>query len=161
MPWRIRAMSRQRRVFGNADIFVGRDGGSFRFRASVGEKPAGKSAGETARNAGASGGNGSAGKITGRPRSGFLEIGLRLVNFRFDDGRRRGSLRLATIFCERLAREKDRLFRDGSGGGGTGSFGWAMVEAALGRAAWFETARRTATIPATSTVVATRAGPLA
>ena len=111
MPRRICTVSGKGSVFGYADIFVGRDGGSFRFRASVGEKPAGKSAGETARNAGASGRNGSAGKITGRPRSGFLEIGLRLVNFRLDDGRRRGSLRLATIFGERFAREKDRLFR--------------------------------------------------
>jgi hypothetical protein len=37
-------VSRKRSVFGNTDIFVGGHRGSFRFRASVGKKPAGKSA---------------------------------------------------------------------------------------------------------------------
>lgn len=50
MPRRIRAVSRKGRVFRNADIFIRGDGGSFRFRAGVGKKPAGKSAGETAGN---------------------------------------------------------------------------------------------------------------
>jgi len=50
MPRRIRAVSRKGRVFRNADIFVGGDGGSFGVRASVGKEPAGKSAGETAGN---------------------------------------------------------------------------------------------------------------
>jgi hypothetical protein len=71
---------------------------------------------------------------------------LWFVNLRLDDGRRRGSERLATIFGERLAREKDWLFRDTARGGGSGSFGWAMVEAALRRAARFEPARLTAAI---------------
>jgi hypothetical protein len=71
---------------------------------------------------------------------------LRLVNFRLDDGRRRGNLRLATIFCERFAREKNRLFRDTAGRGGSGSFGWAMVEAPLRGTARFEAARLTAAI---------------
>jgi hypothetical protein len=44
MPRRIRAMSRKRSIFGNPDIFIRGDGGSFRFGARVGKKPAGKSA---------------------------------------------------------------------------------------------------------------------
>lgn len=50
MPRRIRAMSRKGRVFRNADIFVGGDGGRFGLRACVGENPAGKASGETAGN---------------------------------------------------------------------------------------------------------------
>ena len=55
MPRGIRAVSRQGSVFGNADIFVSRDRGCFGFRASIGEEPAGKSTGETARNIAARG----------------------------------------------------------------------------------------------------------
>ena len=50
MPRRIRAVSRKGRVFRDADIFVSGDGRSLGFGASVGKNPAGKSAGETARN---------------------------------------------------------------------------------------------------------------
>jgi hypothetical protein len=50
MPRRISAMSRKGRVLSNTDIFIRGDGGSFRFRASVGKKPARQSARETARN---------------------------------------------------------------------------------------------------------------
>jgi hypothetical protein len=158
MPRRIRAMSRQRRVFGNADVFVGRDGGSFRFRASVSEEPARKSAGETAWNGG-TGWSGSrywrARKITGSARSGFLEIGLRLVNLRLNNRRRRSNLRLATIFGERFAREKDRLFRDAAGRRGSGRLRRAMVEAALRGTARFEPARLAAAIFLATLVTAT------
>jgi hypothetical protein len=65
---------------------------------------------------------------------------LRLVSLRLNNRRRRGSQRLATIFCERFAREKDRFFRDAARARGTGSFGRAMVEAALRGSARFETA---------------------
>jgi hypothetical protein len=44
MPRGIRAMSRKRRIFGNPDIFIRGDGGSFRFGARLGKKPARKSA---------------------------------------------------------------------------------------------------------------------
>jgi hypothetical protein len=71
---------------------------------------------------------------------------LGLVNLRLNNRRRRRSQRLATIFGERFAREKDWLFRDAARGGGTGCFGWPMVEAALGWAARFEAARLTAAI---------------
>jgi len=136
-------MSRKRRVFGNADIFVGRDGGSFRFRASVSEEPAGKTAGETAGNGGTGWSSGryrGARKITGSARSRVFEIWLRLVNLRFNHRRRRGSQRLATIFGERFAREKYRLFRDTAGSGGSRRLRRAMVEAPLRGAARFETA---------------------
>ena len=83
------------------------------------------------------------------------------MNFRLDDGRRRGSLRLATILGERLAREKYRLFRDAARGGGSGSFGWAMVEATLRGTARFEPTRLAAaifraTLITTTVFVATR-----
>jgi len=86
-------MGREGSVFGNADIFVGGNGSSFRFRASVSEEPAGKSSGETAGNISASRScsrNGSA-RVAGRARCCVFEIGLRLVNFRLGNWRRRRS----------------------------------------------------------------------
>jgi hypothetical protein len=118
MPRRIRAVSEKGRIRSNADIFVSGDGSGFGFRAGVGEKPAGKSSGEAARDcsAGRSGGrNGSDAQVAGRAGSCFLEIRLRLVNFRLGHWRRRRSGGLATILCERLAGEKNGFFRDRAG----------------------------------------------
>jgi hypothetical protein len=157
MPRRIRAVSGKGRVRGNADIFVSGNGSGFGFGAGVGEKPAGKSAGEAARNcsAGRSGGrNWSAAEIAGRAGSCFIEIRLRLVSFRFGHGRRRCSSGLAAILCERLAGEKNGFFRDRAGCGGTGSFGRAMVKAALCGTTRFETARLAAAIFRTSLIAA-------
>ena len=77
------------------------------------------------------------------------------MNFRLDDRRRRGSLRLATIFSERFARKKNRLFHNAAGRGRNGGFRWAMVEAALCRTARFEPARLPATIFRAALVAAT------
>jgi hypothetical protein len=99
MPRGIRAVSREGRVFGNADIFVGRDGSRFGFRAGVGKEPAGKSAGKAAGNISASrscSGNGSA-HVAGRARRCVFEVGLRFVNFRLGNWRRRRSYWLSTI----------------------------------------------------------------
>jgi hypothetical protein len=158
MPRRICTVSRKGRVRGNADIFVSGNGSGFGFGAGVGEKPAGKSAREAARDCSArrSGGrNGSAAEVAGRARSCFLEIRLRLVNFRLGDWRRRRSGGLATILCERLAGEKNGFVRDSAGCGGTCSFGRAMVKATLGRATRFETARLASAILRASIVAAT------
>jgi hypothetical protein len=147
------------RVCSNADIFFSGNGSGFGFGAGVGEKPAGKSAGEAARDcsAGGSGGrNGSAGQVAGRAGSCIIEIGLRLVNFRLDHGRRRCRCGgLPTILGQRLAGEKNGFFRDSSGCGGTCSFGRAMVEAALRRTARFKTTWRATAIFRTSLIAAT------
>ena len=50
MPRGIRAVGRKGSVFGNANIFVSRDGCRFGFGAGIGQEPAGKSTRETARN---------------------------------------------------------------------------------------------------------------
>jgi len=71
---------------------------------------------------------------------------LRLVNLRLNNRRRRGRLRLATIFGERFPREKDRLFRHTAGRGGSGRLRRAMVEAPLRGTARFEPARLAAAI---------------
>jgi hypothetical protein len=157
MPRRIRAVSRKGRVCGYADIFVSGNGSSFGFGTGVGEKPAGKSAGEAARDrsAGRSGGrNGSDAQVAGRAGSCFLEIRLRLVNFRLGHWRRRRGGGFATILGERLAGEKDRFFRDRAGCGGTGSFGWAMIKAALRRTTRFKTTWRAAAIFRTALIAA-------
>jgi hypothetical protein len=94
----IRAVSGKRRIVSNADIFIGGDGRSFGFGASVSKEPAGKSAGKAAGNISASrscGRNGCA-QVTGCARS-FFDFGLRLVRFLFYDRRNGRGLRLATI----------------------------------------------------------------
>jgi hypothetical protein len=159
VPRRICPVSGKGRVCSNADIFFSGNGSGFGFGAGVGEKPAGKSAGEAARDcsAGGSGGrNGSAGQVAGRAGSCIIEIGLRLVNFRLDHGRRRCRCGgLPTILGQRLAGEKNGFFRDSSGCGGTCSFGRAMVEAALRRTARFKTTWRATAIFRTSLIAAT------
>lgn len=149
MPRRIGAVSRKGRIRRNANIFVGRDGSSFRFGAGVGQEPAGKSAGEATRNISASRaccGNGSAAQVAGRAGSCVFEIGLRLVNFRLGHWRGRRSCGLSAILGKRLAREKNGFFRDSAGCGGTGSFRRAMIEAALRGTARFKTTRLAAAI---------------
>ena len=117
MPRRIRAMSRKGRVFRNADIFVGGDGGRFGLRACVGENPAGKASGETARNIAASWrSSGSCRRnrsnlVTGSAWSSFFDFELRLVRFRLNDWRNRRGQRLATIFGQRFAGQKNGFLR--------------------------------------------------
>jgi|SRR5580704_7773273 hypothetical protein len=157
MPRRIRAVSGKGRIRRNADIFVGRDWGSFRFGAGVGQEPAGKSAGEAAWNISASRSrrrNGSA-QVTGCALSRFLDFGLRLVKFRLGNWRRRRSCGLSTIFGERLAREKNGFFRDRAGSGGTGCFGRAMIKAALRGTTGFKTTGLPAAIFRASLITAT------
>jgi hypothetical protein len=163
MPRGIRAVGWKRRVFSNADIFVGRDRGRFGFRTGVGKKPAGKSTGETTWDvsAGRSGCRDGSAQVAGRTRCCVTEIGLRLVNFRLGHWRRRRSCGLATILGERLAGKKNGFFRDSAGCGGTGSFRWAVIKAALCWSTRFETARcaaaifRASLVP-TTVVVTTR-----
>jgi hypothetical protein len=149
MPRRIRAMSRKGRIRRNADIFVGGDGGRFRFGAGVGKEPAGKSARKAAGNISAGRsccGNGSAAQVAGRAGRCVFEIGLRLVNFRLGHWRRRRSWGLSTILGKRLAWEKNGFFRGSTGCGGTGGFRRAMIEAALRGTARFKTTRLAAAI---------------
>jgi hypothetical protein len=158
VPRRICPVGGKGRVCSNADIFFSGNGSGFGFGAGVGEKPAGKSTGEAARDcsSGGSGGrNGSAGRVAGRAGSCIIEIGLRLVNFRLGDRRRRCCGGLATILGQRLAREKNGFFRDSAGCGGTCSFGRAMVEAALRRTSRFKTTWRATAIFRTSLIAAT------
>jgi hypothetical protein len=99
MPRGIRAVGRKGSVFGNADIFVGRDRGRFGFRASVRKEPAGKPARETARNVAARRSScrcGSA-QVAGRARSCFFDFWLWLVRFLLDNWRNGRSQRLATV----------------------------------------------------------------
>src|SRR5271154_3080709 len=138
--------------------------GGFGFRAGVGEEPARESAGEAARNIGATRaacgarcGNGSA-YVAGWAGCFLFDFALWFVIFRLNSGRRRSGRRLGAIFCERFARENDGFF-DGvgwSGGAGeTRSLGTAIVEAALLGTAWFESARLTAAILRTALIAAT------
>jgi hypothetical protein len=146
MPRRICAMSGKGSVFGYADIFVGGNGSGFGFGARIRKQPARKSAREAARNGGAgrSGGrNGTTAQVAGRARSRLFEIGLRLVNFRLSNGRRRCGRGLATILGERFAWEKNRLLGRCAGGR---RFCRTMIEAALRGATRFETTRLTAAI---------------
>jgi hypothetical protein len=157
MARRIRAVSRKGRIRRNADIFVGGDGGSFGFRASVGKEPTGKSAGEAAWNVSTSRSrrrNGSA-QATGCARSRFLDFGLRLVKFRLRNWRRRRSCGLSAILGKRLAWEKNGFFRDRAGSGGTGSFGRAMIKAALRGTTGFKTTGLPAAIFWASLITAT------
>jgi hypothetical protein len=80
---------------------------------------------------------------------------LRLVNLRLNNRRRRSNLRLATIFGERFARKKNRLFRHTAGRSGSGRLRRAMVEAALRGTARFEPARLAAAIFRAALVAAT------
>ena len=170
MPRRIRAMSRKRRIFGNADIFICGDGGSFRFRARVGKKPAGKSARETAGNVATSrAANRSCrrnrrAQVSGGARNGFFAFRLWLARFHLNNWRNGRGHGLAAILGERFARQNDGFFRGFGGRGGTGrmlNIRRAMIEPALRGATWFETPRlagaifRAALIAAT-VIVATR-----
>ena len=117
MPRRIRAMSRKGRVFRNADIFVGGDGGRFGLRACVGENPAGKASGETAGNIAASwAGSGSCRRngsnlVAGSAWSSFFDFELRLVGCLLDDWRNGRGQRLASIFGQRFAGQKNGFLR--------------------------------------------------
>ncbi len=121
MPRRICTVSRKGRVRGNADIFVSGNGSGFGFGASVGEKPAGKPAGETARNIAASwaGSRSCRGnwndQVAGSAWTCFFDFGLRLVRFRLDDWRNGCGQRLATIFGQRFAGQKNGFLRGTNG----------------------------------------------
>jgi len=168
MPWRIRAMSGKRRVVGNSDIFLRGDGGSFRFGASVGKKPAGKSARETAGDVASSWAarrcrRNRRAQVCGGTRNCFFAFRLRLVGFRLDNWRNGRGRGLAAILGERFARQNDGFFRGLDGRGGTGrllNIRRAMIEPALRGATWFETTRlagavfRAALIAATVIVAA-------
>jgi hypothetical protein len=120
----------------------------FGFRAGVGKKPAGQSAGEATGNISArraSSRNGSA-QAGGRARCCILKIGLRFVNFRLGHWRRRRSCGLSTVLGQRFAREKNGFFRGSAWCGGTRSFRRAVVKAALCGATGFKTTRRTPAI---------------
>jgi hypothetical protein len=164
MPRRIRAMSRKRRIFGNPDIFIRGDGGRFRFGASVGKKPAGKSARETAGNvaprwaASRSGRRNRRAQVCGGTRNCFFAFSLRLVRFRLDNRRNWRGHGLATILGERFARQNDGFFRGIDGRGGTGrmlSIRRTMIEPALRGAPRFETPRLAGAILRAALIAAT------
>lgn len=117
MARRICAMSRKRGVFGNTDILVSGDGGRFGFRACVGENPAGKAAGETAGNIAASWADSRScrgnwnDQVAGSAWTCFFDFALRLVRFRLDDWRNGRGQRLATIFGQRFAGQKNGFLR--------------------------------------------------
>ena len=164
MPRWIRAMSRKRRIVGNSDIFLRGDGGSFRFGASVGKKPAGKSARETAGNvatrwaASRSCCRNRRAQVSGGTRNCFFAFRLRLVRFRLDNWRNGRGRGLATILGERFARQNDGFFGGLDGCGGTGrmlSIRRAMIEPALRGATWFETTRLAGAIFRAALIAAT------
>jgi hypothetical protein len=164
MPRWIRAMSRKRRIVGNSDIFLRGDGGSFRFGASVGKKPAGKSARETAGNVATSWAarrsccRNRRAQVSGGTRNCFFAFRLRLVRFRLDNWRNGRGRGLATILGERFARQNDGFFGGLDGCGGTGrmlSIRRAMIEPALRGATWFETTRLAGAIFRAALIAAT------
>jgi hypothetical protein len=158
---RVCAVRRKRRIFGYADIFVGGDRSGFGFGAGIGKEPTGQAAGEAPGNACATCAARACcrGDVAWRSWSWlFFHFRLRLMIFRLDGGRRwSGGKRLSTIFRQRLAGEKNRLFGgiDGSGGASSvRSVRGTMVKTALCWTARFEATRLATAIFGTALVAA-------
>lgn len=106
MPRGIGAVRGYGCVFGYTGVFFGGDRGGFGFRSGIGQEPAGKSAGETARSTAATGSR--CGQRGGGTRRDGFDFRLRFDRIVFNDRRRRRrGCGLVAVFCERLAREED------------------------------------------------------
>jgi len=148
---RIISVRGQRAVVSDANVFVRGYRGGFGFGARISEQPTGKSSGEAARHHAANGG-----RLRWRCRSGGRTrilggLGC-FAGFLLDYRGARRSNGLTTIFRERFTRKQDRFFsgikirRYWRGTALARRFGTAIIKAALRCAAWFESARLSATI---------------